>query len=148
MKTVFTPLGQFEEFLQGDMGKKSIFGLSYYIREMEKEFERVRKAIPFELTEEAKQKYIDFDHINIDFKKFISESGLLVSFDWENWLEGNEVLEGVRPMSKLNQVKVFKMLTLIFKKDVDDHGYFDHHLKNGNILLMFKNLPEYSEQQS
>jgi hypothetical protein len=142
MKPVFTPLEQIESFLNSESGKRAITSLLRFIPEMEKEFERVKKAIPFELTEEAKQKYIDLENINFDLKKHIYESGVLVSFDWENWLEGKEILEGIRPLTKTNKIKACKLLTLIVKKDSNEYGYFDYQLKKCTILSLINNLSE------
>lgn len=142
MKPVIHPLDQIESFLESDLGQRAISGLSRFIPEMEKEFDRVKKALPFELTEEAKQKYIDLEHINTDLRKYINECGVLVAFDWENWLEGKEILDGIRSLSKINKIKVCKLLTLIIKRDQNDYGYFDYQLRKGTILTLLKILSE------
>ncbi|MFD2202836.1 DUF6508 domain-containing protein [Shivajiella indica] len=145
MKPIFTPLEKIDSLLKDEMGKKAIKGLAHFIPDMEKEFERVKKALPFELTDEAKQKYIDLENINSDLKKYILESGLLVDFDWENWLEGKEILEGIRPLSKTSNLKICKMLTLIVKRDTFDFEYFGYQLRKGTILKLLKNLSENTE---
>jgi hypothetical protein len=142
MKPVFTPLEQIESFLQSESGKRALAGLIRFIPEMEKEFERVKKAIRLALTEEAKQKYIDLENINSELRKHVYESGVLVSFDWENWLEGKEILEGIRPLPKNNKIKVCKLLTLIVKMDSNAYGYFDYQLRKGTILSLMNNLSE------
>jgi hypothetical protein len=142
MKQVFTPLEQIDSFLEDELGKKALKGLIRFIPEMEKEFERVKKAVPFPLTEEAKQKYIDFENINAELKKHILESGLLVAFNWENWLEGKEILEEIRPLSQTSSIKVCKMLTLIVSRDAGDFGYFNYHLRKGTLLSLLKNLSD------
>jgi hypothetical protein len=142
MKPVFTPLEQIESFLQSESGKRALSGLNRFIPEMEKEFERVKKAIPIELTEEAKQKYIDLENINSELRKHVYESGVLVSFDWENWLEGKEILDGIRPLTKTNKIKACKLLTLIVKKDSNEYDYFNYQLRKGTILSLMNNLSE------
>ena len=142
MKQVFTPLEQIDSFLEDALGKKALKGLTRFIPEMEKEFERVKRAVPFALTEEAKQKYIDFENINAELKKYILESGLLVAFDCENWLEGKEILEGIRPLSQTSSIKVCKMLTLIVTRDTSDFGFFNYQLRKGTLLSLLKNLSD------
>jgi hypothetical protein len=47
MKPRYTPLNEIETYLKSENGKKAIFSLSKYIPEMESEFDRIKKAIPF-----------------------------------------------------------------------------------------------------
>ncbi|MCL6259543.1 DUF6508 domain-containing protein [Aquiflexum sp. TKW24L] len=140
MKPQFTPLDQIESFIESEAGKKAINGLSKYIPEMEKEFQRIKKAIPFELTEEALLKYVDFDSLRPKMQIEINTSGLLVNFDWTNWMEGIEVLDGIRKPKRINPIKVCKLMTIIVKRDASQSGYFEKEMKKGTFVLLLNNL--------
>jgi hypothetical protein len=140
MKPRFTPLNQIETYLKSEIGKKAVFSLSKYIPEMELEFQRIKKAIPFDLTEEALLKYVDFDELRPNLQIDINISGLLVDFDPATWIEGLELLEGIRKHQAVNQIKVCKLMTTIIKRDAQESGYFDKELKKGTFVWLLKNL--------
>ncbi|PSL08028.1 DUF6508 domain-containing protein [Cecembia rubra] len=142
MKPVFTPLEEIAYFLEGEDGRLVIQGLMPFVREIEEQIEKLKKAIPLHLTEGTLQKYLDMDGIKTDLKRYISESGLLVGYNWEDWMEGKEMLDGVRPLSKINKIKACKMLTLVIRRDASEFGYFEYHLKKGTILDLLKKLLE------
>jgi hypothetical protein len=87
-------------------------------------------------------KFIDLDNITTDLKKHLLESGLMVDFDGEDWMEGQEMLEGIRPLRKISAVKACKLLSMIMKKDGSDFGYYEQHLKKGTLLKILKTLLE------
>jgi hypothetical protein len=140
MKPRFTPLNEIETYLKSETGKKAIFTLSKYIPEMESEFQRIKKAIPFDLTEEALLKYVDFDELRPNLQIDINISGLLVDFDPLTWIEGLELLDGIRKHQAVNQIKVCKLMTVIIKRDAQESGYFDKELKKGTFVWLLKNL--------
>lgn len=140
MKPRFTPLNEIETYLKSETGKKAIFSLSKYIPEMESEFLRIKKAIPFDLTEEALLKYVDFDELRPNLQIDINISGLLVDFDPLTWIEGLELLDGIRKHQAVNQIKVCKLMTVIIKRDAQESGYFDKELKKGTFVWLLKNL--------
>ncbi|RZS98240.1 DUF6508 domain-containing protein [Cecembia calidifontis] len=142
MKPVFTPLEEIGFFLEGEKGKHAVLGLSPFVSEIEGQIEKIKKAVPVHLTEGSLQKYLDMDGIKTELKRYISESGLLVGYDWEDWMEGKEILDGVRPFAKINKIKACKLLTLILKRDESQFGYFESHLKKGSILILLKKLLE------
>lgn len=142
MKPKFTPLDQIESYIESGPGKKAIQDLLKYIPEMEAEFQRIRKAIPFELTEGALLKYVDFDQLRSKLQIDINTSGLLVNFDWANWMEGIEILEGIRKPNQINPIKVCKLMTLIVKIDTSQSGYFEKELKKGTFVVLLKNLKQ------
>jgi hypothetical protein len=142
MKPRFTPLNTIEFYLKSETGKKAIHSLSKYIPEMESEFQRIKKAIPFELTEEALLKYVDFDELKSKLQIDINISGLLVDFDPESWIEGLELLDGIRKHQVINDIKVCKLMTIIIKRDSLESGYFDKELKKGTFVWLLKNLCE------
>ncbi|WP_291777536.1 hypothetical protein [Cecembia sp.] len=140
IKPVLTSLEDFENYLSGSKGKEAVEGLFFYIEIIEKEFERVEKAFPLTLTDEAKQRFIDLEEIKIDLKRYILESGLMLDFEGEDWLEGKEMLEGIRPLGKVSPIKASKLLSMIMKKDVSDFGYYEQNLKKGTILIFLKSI--------
>jgi hypothetical protein len=140
MKPRFTPLNEIESYLKSETGKKAIYSLSKYISEMELEFLRIKKAIPFELTEEALLKYVDFDELRPKLQIDINISGLLVDFDPATWIEGLELLDGIRKHQAVNHIKVCKLMTVIIKRDAQESGYFDKELKKGTFVWLLKNL--------
>lgn len=140
MKPQFTPLDSFESFLKSENGKKAILSLSKYVQEMELEFQRIKKAIPFELTEEALLKYVDFDELSPKLQIDINISGLLVDFDPGSWIEGLELLDGIRKQQAVNNIKVCKLMTIIIKRNAQESGYFDKELKKGTFVWLLKNL--------
>ncbi|SMD43345.1 hypothetical protein SAMN00777080_1935 [Aquiflexum balticum DSM 16537] len=140
MKPRFTPLIEIETYLKSETGKKAIFSLSKYIPEMESEFQRIKKAIHFDLTEEALLKYVDFDELRPNLQIDINISGLLVDFDPLTWIEGLELLDGIRKHQAVNQIKVCKLMTVIIKRDAQESGYFDKELKKGTFVWLLKNL--------
>lgn len=140
MKPRFTTLNEIETYLKSEPGKKAIHSLTKYIPEMESEFQRIKKAIPFELTEEALLKYVDFDELRSKLRIDINISGLLVDFDPATWIEGLELLEGIRKQQFLNQIKVCKLMTAIIKRDAQESGYFDKELKKGTFVWLLNNL--------
>ena len=140
MKPRFTSLDTIESYLKSEAGKKAIRDLSKYLPEMESEFQRINKAVPFELTEEALLKYVDFDDLGPKLQIEINVSGLLVEFDPKSWIEGLELLEGIRKQQKVNSIKVCKLMTLIIKRNVQESGYFDKELKKGTFVWLLKNL--------
>lgn len=140
MKPQFTPLDSFESFLMSENGKKAILSLSKYVQEMELEFQRIKKAIPFELTEEALFKYVDFDELSPKLQIDINISGLLVDFDPGSWIEGLELLDGIRKQQAVNNIKVCKLMTIIIKRNAQESGYFDKELKKGTFVWLLKNL--------
>lgn len=142
MKPLFTPLEEIGNFLEGEKGQHAILGLYPFVREIEGQIEKIKKAVPVHLTEGTLQKYLDMDGIKTELKRYISESGLLVGYNWEDWMEGKEILDGVRPFAKINKIKACKMMTLILKKDESEFGYFEYHLKKGTILDLLKKLLE------
>jgi hypothetical protein len=142
MKPQFTPLDQIESYIESESGKKAIQNLSKYIPAMEKEFQRIKKAIPFDLTEEALLKYVDFDELRPKLQIDINTSGLLVNFDWSNWMEGIEILEGIRKPKQINPIKVCKLMTLIVKRDASQSGYFEKELKKGTFVVLLNNLQQ------
>lgn len=148
IKPVLTSLEEFDNFLSEPKGKDAVDGLSFYIGMMEKEFERVKKAFPLTLTDEAKQRFIDLEEIKTSLKRFILESGLMLDFDGEDWLEGKEMLEGIRPLEKVSPIKASKLLSMIMKKDVSDFGYYEKHLKKGNILIFLNSIYSANRQDS
>ncbi len=140
MKPRFTPLNEIETYLKSETGKKAIYSLSKYISEMELEFQRIKKAIPFELKEEALLKYVDFDELRPKLQIDINISGLLVDFDPATWIEGLELLDGIRKHQTINHIKVCKLMTVIIKRDAQESGYFDKELKKGTFVWLLKNL--------
>lgn len=140
MKPRFTPLNEIETYLKSETGKSAIYSLSKYIPEMESEFQRIKKAIPFELTEEAMLKYVDFDELRSNLQIDINISGLLVDFDPATWIEGLELLEGIRKHKAVNHIKVCKLMTVIIKRDAQESGYFNKELKKGTFVWLLKNL--------
>jgi hypothetical protein len=142
MKPRFTPLDTIESYLKSESGKKAVHRLSKYIPEMESEFLRIKKAIPFELTEEALLKYVDFDELRPKLQIDINISGLLVDFDPESWIEGLELLDGIRKHHPINGIKVCKLMTIIIKRNAQESGYFDKELKKGTFVWLLKNLSE------
>ncbi|WP_373496267.1 DUF6508 domain-containing protein [Aquiflexum sp.] len=140
MKPQFTPLNSIEPYLKSENGKKAIHSLSHYIHEMESEFKRIRKAIPFDLTEDALMKYVDFDELKPKLQIDINISGLLVDFDPESWIEGMELLDGIRKQKAVNKIKVCKLMTIIIKRNSRESGYFDKELKKGTFVWLLKNL--------
>jgi hypothetical protein len=140
MKPRFTPLNEIETYLNSETGKNAIYSLSKYIPEMELEFQRIKKAIPFDLTEEALLKYVDFDELRPNLQIDINISGLLVDFDPLTWIEGLELLDGIRKHQAVNQIKVCKLMTVIIKRDAQESGYFDKELKKGTFVWLLKNL--------
>lgn len=140
MKPRFTPLDSIESYLISENGKKAIHSLSKYIPEMELEFHRIKNAIPFDLTEEALMKYVDFDELKSKLQVDINISGLLVDFDPVTWIEGLELLEGIRKHQAVNHIKVCKLMTIIIKKNAQESGYFDKELKKGTFVWLLKNL--------
>jgi hypothetical protein len=137
-KTNYTPLEDIASFLSDEKEQAFLSELGTYIKKIEGEFDRVRSIFPFTLTEESKQKFIDLEEIKTPLKKEILASGLLVAFESEEWLEGKEMLEGLRPIESINEVKACKLLTMIMKRDVSDFGYYEQHLKRGTILQLLK----------
>jgi hypothetical protein len=140
MKPRFTPLDTIESYLKSESGKKAVHTLSKYVPEMESEFLRIKKAIPFELTEEALLKYVDFDELRPKLQIDIYISGLLVDFDPESWIEGLELLDGIRKHHTINNIKVCKLMTIIIKRNNQESGYFDKELKKGTFIWLLKNL--------
>lgn len=140
MKPRFTPLNEIETYLKSATGKNAIYSLSKYIPEMESEFQRIKKAIPFELTEEAMLKYVDFDELRSNLQIDINISGLLVDFDPVTWIEGLELLEGIRKHQAVNHIKVCKLMTVIIKRDAQESGFFNKELKKGTFVWLLKNL--------
>jgi hypothetical protein len=140
MKPLFTPLDSIESYLQSENGKKAIRNLSKYLPEMQLEFLRIKKAIPFELTEEALLKYVDFDELRPKLQIDINISGLLVDFDPESWIEGLELLDGIRKQQAINNIKVCKLMTIINKRNIQESGYFDKELKKGTFVWLLENL--------
>ena len=140
MKPQFTPLDQKESYIESEAGKKAIQSLSYFIPKMEEEFRRIKKAVPFELTEEALLKYVDFDGLRPKMQMDINTSGLLVNFDWASWMEGIEILDGIRKPKQINQIKACKLMTIIVKRDSTQSGYFEKEMKKGTFVLLLKNL--------
>lgn len=140
MKPVFTPLDSIESYLSSENGKKAIRSLSKYLPEMESEFQRIKKAVPFELTEEALLKYVDFDALMTKLQIDINTSGLLVDFEAGSWIEGLELLDGIRQHQSVNKIKVCKLMTLIIKRNSQESGYFGKELKKGTFVWLLKNL--------
>lgn len=140
MKPLFTPLDSIESYLKSDNGKNAIRSLSKYLPEMQSEFLRIKKAIPFELTEEALFNYVDFDELRPKLQIDINISGLLVDFDPDSWIEGLELLDGIRKQQAVNNIKVCKLMTIINKRNIEESGYFDKELKKGTFVWLLKNL--------
>ncbi|WP_373522025.1 DUF6508 domain-containing protein [Aquiflexum sp.] len=142
MKPRFTPLDSMESYLKSENGKTATRRLSQYIPEMELEFQRIKKAIPFELTEEALLKYVDFDELRPKLQVDINISGILVDFDPVNWIEGLELLDGIRKHQDINNIKACKLITLIIKRNSQESGYFDKEIKKGTFVWLLKNLSQ------
>jgi hypothetical protein len=139
MKPVYTPVTEFPEFLE-KLDQTTLTSLFAFMPLMEKEFDRVKKALKNPLTPEAAMKFLDFDDIAPDLYKKLSQSGLLVDYEWEDWVEGQETLNGIRILPRLNAIKICKLLTLIIRNDQIKSGYFEEKLKQGVILDLLKKL--------
>ncbi|MGY6744273.1 MAG: DUF6508 domain-containing protein [Cecembia sp.] len=147
MHSVFTSLDSIASYLNGESGKKAIKDLGAYIKKIEQEMQRVKNAFPLTLTEESRMHFIDLDDIKTDLKKTLLASGLMVDYDGEEWIEGQEMLEGLRPMGKLSPIKACKLLSRIMIKDASDFGYYEQQLKNGTLLKIFRAIVQDGENE-
>ncbi|WP_194774428.1 DUF6508 domain-containing protein [Pararhodonellum marinum] len=139
MKPVYTPITQLPEFLE-QQEKETFTSLFDFIPLMEKEFARVNKILKTPLTKEAAMKFLDFEDTKQELFKALCQSGLLVDFEWEHWVEGHEILSGIRSFPRLNAIKICKLLTLIVRNDQIKSGFFEAKLKQGTVLDLLKQL--------
>lgn len=147
MHSVFTSLDSIDAFLKGEDGRKAINGLGPYITKIEQEMLRVEKAFPLTLTKESRMRFIDLEDIKTDLKKIILSSGLMVDYDGEEWIEGQEMLEGIRPLGQLSPIKACKLLSMVMIKDASDYGYYEQQLKNGILLKILKAITQKGEKE-
>ena len=138
MKPLFTPLEEFEEFLT-KYGQTKIKTLIKFIPDFQKKF-KMLESLSLDITPDAAVKFMDFDDLQPKFYKELLQSGLLIEFDWQDWEEGGEILEGLREFQSTNPIKIFKIFTLIVRKDQKENGYFERMLKNRTILSYLMKL--------
>lgn len=138
MKTVYTPIDNFESFLGSEKGIQALATLKTFIPPMEEEFERVKKAVPVTLTEEARKRYMDFDAVGQELKKHLLYSGLLIDFAWEEWTEGLEIVQGIRKIPDISPFKILKLLSVIMYMEKDNNGFLDDAIKSGMVLNLLK----------
>ncbi|WP_373523554.1 DUF6508 domain-containing protein [Aquiflexum sp.] len=140
MKPVHTPIENFESFLGSEKGKNALATLKTFIPQMEEEIQRVKKALPVTLTEEARKRYMDFDIVGQELKKHLLYSGLLINFAWEEWTEGLEIVQGIRQIPDISPFKILKLLSVIMYMEKANNGFLDDAIKNGMLLKMLKGL--------
>ncbi|WP_194972660.1 DUF6508 domain-containing protein [Aquiflexum lacus] len=140
MKPVHTPIENFESYLGSEKGKNALSTLKTFISPMEEEFQRVKKAVPVTLTEEARKRYMDFDIVGQELKKHLMYSGLLIDFAWEEWTEGLEIVQGIRKIPDISPFKILKLLSVIMYMEKDNNGFLDDAIKNSMVLKMLKGL--------
>jgi len=138
MKPVFTPLNEYDGFLINE-GRSKCGSLLSYISEMQQEFGRLDN-LGLDLTPDAAFKFLNLDQLQSSFYKELLQSGLLIDFHWEEWEEGMEVLQGIRQFQSYNPLKIFKIFTLIVRKDQLESGYFAQMLKNRTFLTYLLRL--------
>lgn len=139
MKITFTPIDQLESFIQSEDGKEKLERLKPFYTELNKKFQ-VLRDLPVKLTEEAIKQYLDIGELDTELHRFLLTSGLLPSYPWEEWMEGREILDGIRKVSKLAPMKALKLLFLIIKLDGEEKGRFEKSIKNGQILWLLECL--------
>jgi hypothetical protein len=135
MKVVFTPIDTIEEFLVSEEGDKKLLELKEYQLQLEKMFQKLYD-LPLKLTPEAARTYLDLRGLDTELHRFLLTSGLMPAFDWGNWLEGNEIIEGIRKSPSINRLKALKLLSLILKLDQQKKGRFEQSLYDGQILWL------------
>lgn len=139
MKITFTPIDELEVFIQTDDGKQGLKKLELFYTELDKKFQ-VLYDLPVKLTEEGMKQYLDIGELDTELHRFLLTSGLLPSYPWEEWMEGREILDGIRKVSKLAPMKALKLLFLIIKLDGEEKGRFEKSIKNGQILWLLECL--------
>ncbi|WP_157370204.1 DUF6508 domain-containing protein [Aquiflexum balticum] len=135
-----TPIENFESYLGSEKGKNALSTLRTFIPPMEEEFQRVKKAVPVTLTEEARKRYMDFDIVGQELKKHLMYSGLMIDFAWEEWTEGLEIVQGIRKMPDISPFKILKLLSVIMYMEKANNGFLDDSIKNGMVLKMLTGL--------
>ncbi|TVP46474.1 MAG: hypothetical protein EA341_13645 [Mongoliibacter sp.] len=139
MKIFFTPIDEIEDFLASEEGENKLSELKEYYIRLDSIFQKLYD-LPVKLTPEAMRTYLDFGHLDKELHSFLLTSGLLPVYDWENWLEGKEIIDGMKNSPSLNQVKAFKLLSLVVKLDIGEKGIYDNFLESGQMLWLLEFL--------
>jgi hypothetical protein len=140
MKPVHTPIAEYETFLESEKGKQALLTLKSFPTKIRAEFTRVEKSLPVKLSDQARKSYMDFDMLGQDLKKHLLYSGLLIDFQWEEWNEGLEIVQGIRKIPNINPIKILKLLSVIMYQEKNSSGFLDDTLKNGLVLELLEGL--------
>lgn len=149
MKIKYTPVDQIEDLLESDSGTGLLIQLGNYHKQLEEAFQKLFE-LPVKLTEEAMSRYISLGNLEYELRVFLLTSGILPAFQWEDWIEGSEIVKRIRHPRSINRIKALKLLYLIIKLDEKDCGLFERSLKNGKILWLLENVLDIdaAEKQS
>jgi hypothetical protein len=140
MKPVHTPIAEYETFLESEKGKQALLALKSFSTKIRAEFTRVEKSLPVKLSDQARKSYMDFDMLGQDLKKHLLYSGPLIDFQWEEWNEGLEIVQGIRKIPNINPIKILKLLSVIMYQEKNSSGFLDDTLKNGLVLELLEGL--------
>lgn len=139
MKIYFTPIDEIEQFVVSEEGQSKLSELKEYYIRLDSIFQKLYD-LPVKLTPEAMKTYLDFGHLDIELHSFLLTSGLLPFYDWESWLEGKDIIDGLKKSPSLSQVKALKLLSLVVNLDFREKGRFDDFLKSGQMLWLLEFL--------
>lgn len=135
MKICYTPLNALEVFLGSAEGRQVLDELAVFHERLEREFSKLTR-LPVTVTEEAKLKYLDLEGVEYDLKRLLLSSGLLPCFEWKEWIEGIEIIEGYRQVLQASKIKSLKLLYVIMQLDLEQNGKFKRSLMNGLVLSL------------
>lgn len=145
MKVKYTPLNDIEQWLSSESSDGIINEMKYYHKRLDAAFQ-VLFDLPIKLTDDAMLQFLQLDGFESDFRKFLMTSGILPCFDWEDWTEGIELVNGERILGCINPVKALKLLYLIIKLDEQQNGKFERCLKNGKILFLMEQVLTFNSR--
>lgn len=82
-----------------------------------------------------------------DFERKINYLGLVLDYDWENWLKGVALLDDEKTeYSSLDALTLLKLITLILRSEELCEGYLLDCFGYGLVLKILKSLKEKTER--
>jgi hypothetical protein len=75
----------------------------------------------------------------IELGQLLNRLGLIISFDWPNWKQGQTLIQnGIKESDELDLINLFKLLTMIVRADRFNDSVLYQSIIRGDVLTILK----------